>query len=292
MAQSYVFMTDSDSDLPFSLADQWQVPVVQMPYTLDGVEYLDDNGRTEQGKVLFERLRAGAKANTSLLPAEVYLDYFEPILREKDLLFIAFSSKMSNTIQNIFMARETLLKKYPERKMTVVDTLSISVPMTLILQGAHKLYQSGASMEEVEQWVLDNRMRANTIFTVDDLMYLKRGGRISTTQAAVGSLLDLKPILVMGRSGRIEPESKVQGRKKAMRTMVEKMVNTIEDAEHQEIVVLHGDSEEAAQELAGLVRAKIPDIGGIAVRMVGPVIGVHAGPGTLGLAYMGKERTL
>lgn len=292
MAQPYVFMTDSDSDLPFSLADAWQTPVVKMPYTLDGVEYLDDNGRTGQEKALFRRMREGAAPNTSLLPTAVYLEYFEPILKESDLLFVAFSSNMSATIQNIYLAREELLKKYPERRFTVVDTLSISAPMTLLLERAHALYEKGASMDEVEQWLLDNRMRAHAFFTVDDLVYLKRGGRISSTSALLGSMLDIKPILVLNREGRIEAESKVQGRKKALRTLVEKMAENIEDAEHQEIIVLHGDCEEAAMELARMVRAKFPQIGGIRLQMIGPVIGAHCGPGTLNLTFMGRERPL
>lgn len=292
MAQPYVFMTDSDSDLPFFIADERQIPVVQMPYTLDGTEYLDDNGRTGQEKTLFNRMREGATPNTSLLPTAVYLDYFEPILKEKDLLFVAFSSNMSATIQNIYQAREELLQKYPERRFTVVDTLSICGPMTLLLEKAHDLYQNGAAMEEVEQWLLNNRLRAHAFFTVDNLVYLKRGGRISSTSALLGSMLDLKPILVLSREGRIEAESKVQGRKKAMRTLVEKMAENIEDADKQQAVILHGDSEEAAEDLAKMVRAKMPDIGGIRIQMIGPVIGAHCGPGTLCLSFMGKERAL
>lgn len=292
MVQPYVFMTDSDSDLPFFIADERHIPVVKMPYTLDGAEYLDDNGRTGQEKTLFRRMREGAAPNTSLLPTAVYLDYFEPILKESDLLFVAFSSNMSATIQNVYQAREELLQKYPERRFTVVDTLSICGPMTLLLEKAHDLYKGGASMDEVEQWLLNNRLRAHAFFTVDNLAYLKRGGRISSTSALLGSMLDLKPILVLSREGRIEAESKVQGRKKALRTLVEKMTDHIEDAENQQITILHGDSEEAANELAQLVKNKLPSIGGIRIQMIGPVIGSHCGPGTLCLSFMGKERAL
>ena len=140
MPQDYVFMTDSDSDLLYSIADERNIPVVKMPYSLDGKEYFDDNGRSGVEKELFDRMRKGATPNTSCLPTDAYLEYFEPILREKDLLFIAFSSQMSSTINNIFEAREQLLRKYPERKFIVVDTLSISAPMSLLILGAHDLY--------------------------------------------------------------------------------------------------------------------------------------------------------
>ena len=123
MDQSYVFMTDSDSDLHYTIADEKHIPVVQMPYTLDGKEYLDDNGRAGVEKDFFRRMREGAMPNTSLLPTDTYLEYFEPILKEKDLLFISFSSKMSSTINNVYEAREILLKimKDPKQKEAFLD---------------------------------------------------------------------------------------------------------------------------------------------------------------------------
>lgn len=292
MAQNYVFMTDSDSDLLFSIADEKKIPVVQMPYTLDGVEYLDDNGRTGQEKKLFARMREGSAPNTSLLPAAAYIEYFEPVLKEKDLLFVAFSSKMSATIENVYAARDELLAKYPERKMIVVDTLSICAPMSLLVIKAHEMYEQGASMEEVEKWLLDNRLKAHAWFTVEDLVYLKRGGRISPTSALLGSVLDIKPILVLSKEGKIEPESKVQGRKKAIKVMVDKVAENIIDPENQELLLMHGDVEETAEKMAELIRQRIPNLGGIRIQMIGPVIGAHCGPGALCLAFMGKERAI
>ncbi len=293
MTPDYVFMTDSDSDLPFNIAQERNIPVVQMPYTLDGVEYLDDNGKTGQEKTLFKRMREGSTPITSLLPTAVYLDYFEPILKEKDLLFIAFSSQMSNTIKNIYEAREILLEKYPERKFLVVDTLSISMPMTLLVLHAHDMYLNGASMEEIEQWVLENRFRAQTWLTVEDLIYLKRGGRITSTSAFFGSMLDIKPILTMGRCGKMVPESKVQGYKKALKTIVEKTVENIIDPDKQTIVIMHADIEPSAIELEKMLEAALPEAKGhIKLYHVGPVIGAHCGPGTLAACFMGKERPI
>ena len=121
----YVFMMDSDSDLPYDLKVKYDIPVVYMPYALDGKEYFDDLGQTLDHKSYYDRMRAGAVPVTSALNEEVYWEYFEPILREKDLLFVAFSSKMSSTIQAVYATREKLLEKYPSRKFIVVDTLSI-----------------------------------------------------------------------------------------------------------------------------------------------------------------------
>ena len=285
-------MTDSDSDLLYSIADERNIPVVQMPYALEGKEYLDDNGRSGGEKAFFDKMRAGAAPVTSLLPTEVYLEYFEPILREKDLLFVAFSSKMSNTILNIFEAREQLLKKYPQRKFTVVDTLSISGPQTLLILGAHDLYLQGKSMEEVEAWLLENRMRAHAWLTVDDLKYLRRGGRISSTSAVFGTMLDIKPVIVMGKGGKMDSAEKVQGRKKAIRTIVERTVENIERPEEQTLLILHADVPEEADRLAELLRQRIPALRDIRIQLVGPVIGAHCGPGTLACCFMGKERKI
>ena len=285
-------MTDSDSDLLYSIADERNIPVVQMPYALEGKEYLDDNGRSGGEKAFFDKMRTGAAPVTSLLPTEVYLEYFEPILREKDLLFVAFSSKMSNTILNIFEAREQLLKKYPQRKFTVVDTLSISGPQTLLILGAHDLYLQGKSMEEVEAWLLENRMRAHAWLTVDDLKYLRRGGRISSTSAVFGTMLDIKPVIVMGKGGKMDSAEKVQGRKKAIRTIVERTVENIERPEEQTLLILHADVPEEANRLAELLRQRIPTLRDIRIQLVGPVIGALCGPGTLACCFMGKERKI
>ena len=292
MEQSYVFMTDSDSDLLYSIADEKHIPVVRMPYTLDGKEYFDDNGRSGVEKEFFHRMEGGATPNTSLLPTAAYLEYFEPILKEKDLLFIAFSSQMSSTINNIYEAREQLLQKYPDRKFIVVDTLSISAPMTLLILGAHALYEQGKSMEEVEQWVRDNRMHAHAWLTVGDLKYLARGGRISSTSAFFGSVLDIKPIICMGKGGKLDPAEKVQGRKKALRTLVDRTVENIEHPEDQTIIIMQADVPEEADRLADMLRQRIPTLQGIRIQAVGPVIGAHCGPGTLAICFMGRERTI
>ncbi len=287
---SYVFMSDSDSDLWFSIARERNIPIVRMPYSVDGQEYFDDNGEAGNNRAFFQRMRAGALPSTSLLPTDAYLDYFEPILKEQDLLFVAFSSAMSNTFLNIQEARNILLEKYPQRRFTIVDTMSISGPQSLLLLRAHDLYVQGKSMEEVERWILENRMNAQAYFTVDDLKYLRRGGRISGASAALGSMLDIKPILAMGRDGKVGPTQKVQGRKKALRTIVQCTKDNILDPQDQEILVLHADASEDAELLARLLREAIPDLKGVRVQILGPVIGSHCGPGTLASCFMGKER--
>ena len=289
--EQYVFMTDSDSDLPYALKKQYDIPVVYMPYAMEGKEYFDDLGQTMDHHTYYNRMREGATPVTSALNQADYMEYFEPILKEKDLLFIAFSSQLSCTIQAVYAAREELLAKYPERKFIVVDTLSISGPMTQLVLKAHELYRAGKSMEEVAQWVEDNKLRAPAWFTVDDLKYLKRGGRLSATSAALGTMLDLKPIIVISKDGKLTSADKVRGRKKALSYVVEKTAENIEDVEGQEVIILNADCSEDAQRLDEMLKAKVP---GIRTRIenVGPVIGAHCGPGTVAICFLGKERPI
>ena len=290
--QNYILMTDSDSDLPYALKVEYDIPVVYMPYTLEGKEYYDDLGQTLDHQSFFDAMRNGAQPTTAALNQMNYEEYFEPILKEgKDILFLAFSSQLSGTINSLRAAREALLETYPERTFIVVDTLSISGPQTLLVLKAQEMYEAGASIEDVAAWVEANKLRAHAYFTVDDLKYLQRGGRVSATAAALGTLLDLKPILTETREGKLAAAQKVRGRKKAMAFMADKAAETIEDPAESIALVLHADAKEDAAKLAIMVHDRIP---GLTVRMenVGPVIGAHAGPGTLALCFIGKERTL
>ena len=288
---SYVFMTDSDSDLPFRYVDELDLTMVYMPYMIDGKEYFDDLGRSGKQKEYFDNMRAGATPVTSLLPQAVYEEYFEPVLEQgKDILFVAFSSQLSGTIRNIYAAREELLEKYPERKITVVDTLSISAPQTILILKAHAMYREGKSMEEVAAWLEENKLKAQAWFTVDDLVYLKRGGRIGAVAAAMGTMLDLKPIITETKEGKLVSTEKVRGRKQALRVLVDKAVENIDDPANADVIILHADAPEDAERLESKLREKIPALEKIDTYYIGPVIGAHCGPGTVALCFFGKER--
>ena len=290
MDQNYVFMTDSDSDLPFHLKEEYDIPVVYMPYALNGKEYFDDLGQSLDFKSYYDAMRAGANPVTSALNEDAYLDYFTPVLEGgKDLLFVAFSSKLSSTIQAVYSAREKLLEKYPGRKITVVDTLSISGPMALLVLKAHEMYRAGKPMEEVASWLENNKLRCQAFFTVDDLKYLKRGGRISGAAAAVGTMLDLKPIIVEGSDGSLQAGEKIRGRKKALAYIVDAMMKCEPDPEESPIIVLNADAPEDAERVKAAVEQRLPGAR-VLIEHVGPVIGAHAGPGTVALCFIGKEK--
>lgn len=290
---SYVFMTDSDSDLPYEYVDQYDLKMVYMPYMINGVEYFDDLGRAGKQAEYFDNMRKGVSPVTSLLPTAAYLEYFDPILQEgRDILFIAFSSHMSSTIQNIYAAREELLAKYPERRILVVDTLSISAPMALLVHRAYQMYAEGKTMEEIAEWVEANKLRAHAWLTVDDLKYLKRGGRISSIAATMGTMLDLKPVIILNREGSMAAVDKVRGRRAALRYLADKTAETIENPEDQELVIIHADAKDDADRLEALIRERVPNLKGVKQYFVGPVIGAHCGPGTVASCYLGKERAL
>ena len=289
MEMNYVYMTDSDSDLPSHLKAEYDIPVVYMPYALNGKEYFDDLGQTLDHKSYFDAMRSGANPVTSALNEESYLEYFEPVLQSgKDLLFVAFSSKLSCTLQAAQAARKKLLEKYPDRKITIVDTLSISGPMTLLVLKSHEMYRAGKSMEEVADWLENNKLRSQAYFTVDDLKYLKRGGRISGAAAAVGTMLDLKPIIIEASDGTLQAGEKIRGRKKALAYIVDAMMKAEPDPAESPIIVLNADSREDAERTKALVEQKLPGAN-VLIENVGPVIGAHAGPGTIALCFIGTK---
>ena len=292
MEPTYIVMTDSDSDLPYELKVKYDIPVVEMPYTLDGKEYFDDLGQTLDAKTFYDKMRAGAMPTTSALNETVYREYFEPILASgKDLLFIAFSSQLSATIQAVYATREALLAEYPGRKFIVVDTLSISAPQAILVLKAHEMYRAGKSIEEVAWWLEDNKLRAQAWFTVDDLKYLRRGGRVSPAAAAIGTMIDLKPILIESLEGKLVPIAKMRGRRKAINYIVEQAVANIEDQTEAMGIILQGDCMPEAEALKKQLQEALPQMN-ILIHHIGPVIGAHAGPGTLAFCFLGKRRPM
>lgn len=286
----YIIVTDSDSDLPLELQQKYEIPYVAMPYTLNGKEYYDDLGQTVDHKEYYEAMRAGAVPTTSALNQQNYVDYFEPLLKKQDVLFLAFSSKMSRTIESARAAQEELKEICPDHRLVIVDTLSISMPQALLVLKAREMQQQGASMEEVVAWVEKNYARANAFFTVDSLKYLQRGGRVSAVAAAMGTMLDLKPILIETKEGTLVSHAKVRGRKKAIGYIVEQGVASVKDHQTECFgVVFHADCEEEALKLKNALAAQLPEME-LRVEKIGPVIGAHAGPGTLAFCFIGEER--
>ena len=288
----YIIMTDSHTDLPYTLVDEWQLPLVLMPYSLNGEEHLADMGRNDDYKTIFAALRSGINATTSQLPEAAYTEYLEPhLMAGNDVLFISFSSQLSKTIDNLRASAQALMERYPERRIEIFDTLAISMTQGLLVMQAVKLRAEGADMDEVLAWLRDNHQRAHGAFMVDDLGHLKRGGRLSGSAALLGTILDIKPFLVISKEGRIVPCDKVKGHRRGLRRLVQYVQDNIVDPENSTVAIMHSESLEDADLLESMLREALP-VGEVMKLPVGSVIGVHAGPGLIAVCFMGKPRSI
>ncbi len=287
----FIFMTDSDCDIPYDVLDTMDIQMVYMPYMVDGKEYFEDLGRGGGQKEYFDKMREGAAPVTSLMPTAHYLEVFEPILQAgKDILFLSFSSNLSGTYANILTARDELLEKYKERTIIAVDTLSISGPQSILVKMAYERYQAGQSMQEIAAWVEENKMKVHACITVDDLKYLRRGGRISAFAATMGTVLDLKPIVNLTAEGKLASTEKVQGRKRALRTVADQAAARIDDPANAHLTIIHADALSDAERLSKLIQDRVEGLVDIRIEMIGSVIGAHCGPGTVAACFFGVER--
>lgn len=288
---SFYITTESNSEIPYQWEDEYNVKVLRMPYSVEGTEYFYDLGRETNIKAFYDQMRGGASVTTAQRnPAEV-VEFWEPFLQEgMDILHIGFSSQLSGTFHCEQLAREELLIKYPERKIMMVDSLAISAPLSLLVREALLLNEQGASMEEIARWTEDHKQKVCALFTVENLEYLRRGGRLSSASAFFGTMLEIKPVLYVSPEGKLVPIEKVKGRKKALKYMLEKCVQTIERPEDQVIVIAQADAPEEAEQFARQIQEAVQPKG-VDIHPVGPVIGSHCGPGTIALAYFCTART-
>ena len=214
----------------------------------------------------------------------------EPALQEgHDLLVLGFSSGLSTTYQSAVIAAQELIEKYPQRRIHVVDTLCAALGQGMLVWYACKKRDEGLSLDELTAWVEENKLNIRHEVTVDDLMYLKRGGRVSATTAVVGTMLQIKPIITVNEEGKLINIAKARGRKAAMETLVKKLVELGKDFDNHTVFITHGDCLEDAEALKALVLQK-SNSKEVMIGNLGAVIGSHAGPGTLALFFMGQKR--
>ena len=289
--RDYCIVTDSTCDLPANIVTDLGITVIPMEFQLDGTTYLNyPDGRDYDFHAFYDALRAGKASTTSQVNYQTFLDTFTPILESgRDILYLAFSSGLSGTYNGSVIAANDLMEKYPGSKVISVDTLAASVGEGLLVYTAAKKREEGLSLDELAQWVTDNRLHLCHWFTVDDLNHLKRGGRISPAVAIIGTALGIKPVMHVDDVGHLIPVSKVRGRRKSLDALVEHMAETCDKPESQTIFIGHGDSKEDAEYVAKLVRQKFK-VKNIILNYIGPVIGSHSGPGTLALFFFGTHR--
>ena len=284
----YKIITDSACDLPKSMLQQLDVSSVPLHVLFKG-ENLEDS--VDEGiHEIYDGLRAGEKTATSAVNPEGWATVIEPALEAGcDALVLAFSSGLSTTYQSAVIAANELMEKYPQRRILVVDSLCAALGQGLFVWYACKQRDAGLSLEALAAWCEDHKMHICHWFTVDDLMFLKRGGRISAATAVVGTMLQIKPVLHVDEEGRLVNMLKGRGRKGAMDALVKKLDELGEGYDNSTVFLCHGDCLAEAEQLKALVLQR-PGVKEVFVCNLGAVIGSHAGPGTLGLFFMGHHR--
>lgn len=287
----FVLMTDSSADLSQEMVQELGVTVLPLSFTIQGKVYRNYPDNREMDLPLFyDMLRAGELATTSAVNVAEYTQAVEPILQEKkDVLILAFSSGLSSTYQASVLAAEELREKYPDRKIYTVDTLCASLGQGLLVYLAVQEQRKGKNIEEVRDWAEAAKLHLCHQFTVDDLHFLKRGGRISATTAVVGSMLQIKPVLHVDNEGRLVSIGKARGRQASLKALVDKMEKTVTEEGKKTVFISHGDCRKDAVAVADMVRERF-GTQDVRINFVGPVIGAHSGPGTLALFYLGTER--
>ena len=260
-----------------------------MPYQIITYKnYLD--GREIGFHELYEKFRSGSQTSTCAVNPEAFIEVMEPCLKEgRDIFYIGFSSGLSTTYQSGVIAASELREKYPERKIMTIDSLCASLGQGLFVHYAVKKQREGASMEELSAYLEALRPHLCHWFTVDDLMYLKRGGRISASTALLGTALQIKPVMHTDNDGKLANVSKARGRKASIRALVDRMEQTAIDPASQTVFICHGDCIEDAEYAKKLIQERF-GIQDIVINFTGPVIGSHSGPGTLAIFFVGTER--
>ncbi len=288
---NYKIITDSGSDFSEDFAEKYDVEVVRMPVQCENEDGSITAIDFDNIPKFYEMLRAKAKITTSCVSFEIYIETFEKYLRDGiDVLCIAFSSALSGNFQTGSLAAEELRSKYPERKIFVVDSLGAALGEGLLVTCAAEKRDSGLSIEELNDWLVENRLKVCHWFTVDDLFFLKRGGRIPASTAIVGSILSIKPIMHMDDEGRLVPVSKSRGRHASLAELVNRMEESVfPDAKQQKIYISHGDCPEDAKIVANLIRERL-GVQDITLECLNPVVSAHSGPGTVALFFMGRQR--
>jgi len=291
MSKAYEIVTDSSCNLTEETIDQLGLHILSLSYIVNDVEKFSYiKGQVFNHKEFYEQLRSKASAKTSQVTPEQAREVCTPLLKEgKDLLYIGFSSGLSGTFNAVRVALEELKEEFPDRKILFEDTLSASAGQAHLVYIACKMREEGKSIEETHAWIAENKLKICHFFTVDDLWHLQRGGRLSLGKAAIGTLLSVKPILIVNNEGRLVPIGKAKGRKKSLDHLLEKMAEKIDPVASNKVYIIHSVAESDAGYLEEQVKAKHKGLE-TEIFHLEPVIGTHTGPGICALIFTGKER--
>lgn len=285
---SYRIITDTCCDFPQQMYEELNITAIPLCVRYQGAEH--DHYTDQWLKDMYNGLRNGETASTSAVNPDGWASVIEPVLKSgEDALVLVFSSGLSTTYQSAVIAANELSEQYPDRKILVVDTLCASMGQGLLVWYACQKRDAGLSVEEVANWCESNKLNLCHWFTVDDLMYLKRGGRVSAATALIGTMLQIKPILHVDDEGHLISVSKTRGRKASIQALAAKLEELGLEGKNETVFISHGDCIEDAEYLAKLVKDRC-GVKNVIISYVGGVIGSHSGPETLALFFLGKHR--
>ena len=284
----YIIATSSTSDLPRDYLDAHGIPFIRYSFTVNELPREDDC-REESRAAIYAGMRRGDLLKTSMINEYSYYDFFRGLLeQEKDVIYLDMSEKMSVSYENARRAAATVQQEYPDQRLYVMDTRCISGGLGLLVKKMIERKEAGESFEQVIAWGEENKLRMAHRFTVDDLNYLKRGGRVSNASALVGSLLNIKPVLYVPDAGTLDVVKKARGRRAALKAIVDGVVHDLSqiEAEGTEFLILHADCREDAEHVRDEIRKACPQVGKMEISSLGVVIGAHCGPGLLAVFYL------
>lgn len=291
----YIISCCSTADLTQEHFDKRKIHYICFHYTLDGVDYKDDLGKSISFEDFYNAMVNGAETKTYQINAEEFETYFEPFLKEgKDIIHVCLSSGITGVVNSALIAKSNLEEKYPDRKIYIVDSLGASSGYGLIMDRMADLRDDGMDIEQLYAWVNENKLRMHHWFFSTDLTFYIKGGRISKTAGAVGTILNICPLLNMNHLGQLIPRSKIRTKRKVIQEIVERMVDDAEDGINYsgKCYISQSACYEDAKEVAKLVEGKFPNLNGkVEIYSIGTTIGSHTGPGTVALFFWGKERT-
>lgn len=290
----YVLTCDSTVDLTKEHLDRRGIPCIGFPFELDGKQYVDDLGQAVSSKDFYGAMANGAMTRTAQINAYQFEEFFEPFLAEgKDVCHLLLSSGITGTLASASIARENLKEKYPERTIYLMDSLAASSGEGLLVDKLADLRDAGMSGEKLYRWTEENKRQVQHWFFSTDLQYYIRGGRISKTAGAVGTVLGICPLMNVSHEGKLVPREKIRSKKRVVKAIVDKMEQTARDGLSYDgpCYISHSDCLEDARQVAALVEERFPRLAGkVQIFNIGPVIGSHTGPGTVALFYWGATR--
>jgi len=291
---NYVLTCCSTADMTYNYFKKRNIPFLCFHYILDGEDYLDDLGQTISFEEFYSRIASGAMPTTSQVSVGQYIDFLEPFLKEgKDILHISFSSGLSGAYNSATIAREELLSRFPDRKILIVDSLGASSGYGLLTDLAADMRDTGIELEEVYDWLQENKLKVHHWFFSTDLSHYKRGGRISATSAAVGTLLGICPLLNMNYDGKLTPRKNIRSKNRVIKEIVHMMeIHAKDGIEYSgKCFISNSACYEDARKVADLVEERFPLLNGrVMINSVGTVIGSHTGPETVALFFIGDKR--